>query len=130
MPLKTPHNSHDQDPGNAIQMIHFLHPLCVRVTCQVKKGPLAETSPIIYDVSTVPTWAKVSISCSCLQTLGFRVFSTNFGPHLGLPSTIIEQGKLRPLFYTSANSSSLERLGLFQPCKFFPLQGFGAIFHG
>ena len=30
---------------------------------QVKKGPLAETSPMLNDISGVPTWTKVS-SCS------------------------------------------------------------------
>ena len=26
---------------------------------QVKKGPLAETSPMLNDISGVPTWSKV-----------------------------------------------------------------------
>ena len=26
---------------------------------QVKKGPLAETSPMLNDISAVPSWAKV-----------------------------------------------------------------------
>lgn len=34
---------------------------CVSFVKQVKKGPLAETSPIINDVSSVPTWAKVGV---------------------------------------------------------------------
>ena len=31
---------------------------------QVKKGPLAETSPMLSDISGVPTWTKVSC-CAC-----------------------------------------------------------------
>lgn len=27
---------------------------------QVKKGPLAETSPMLNDISAVPSWAKVT----------------------------------------------------------------------
>ena len=28
---------------------------------QVKKGPLAETSPMLNDISAVPTWSKVGM---------------------------------------------------------------------
>lgn len=31
---------------------------------QVKKGPLAETSPMLNDISAVPTWSKVGPSAN------------------------------------------------------------------
>ena len=32
----------------------------VQACLQVKKGPLAETSPMLNDISAVPSWAKVT----------------------------------------------------------------------
>ena len=44
---------------------------------QVKKGPLAETSPMLNDISAVPTWEKARPTpCSgtkCTQRFGFEV---------------------------------------------------------
>ena len=33
------------------------------VAAQVKKGPLAETSPMLNDISAVPSWSKVGACC-------------------------------------------------------------------
>ena len=38
----------------------YLYLGCVRFVKQVKKGPLHETSPMLNDISAVPTWAKVA----------------------------------------------------------------------
>ncbi|CAK0782979.1 hypothetical protein CVIRNUC_006174 [Coccomyxa viridis] len=38
----------------------FMYLSCVRFVKQVKKGPLAETSPMLNDISGVPTWTKVN----------------------------------------------------------------------
>jgi serine/threonine-protein phosphatase 2A activator len=38
----------------------FLYLAAVRFVLRVKKGPLHETSPIINDISGVPTWTKVN----------------------------------------------------------------------
>eukprot|EP00887_Chlorella_sp_A99_P005770 scaffold1.g5770.t1 len=38
----------------------FLYLGCVRFVKQVKKGPLAETSPMLNDISGVPTWSKIN----------------------------------------------------------------------
>ncbi|KAK9862236.1 hypothetical protein WJX84_001271 [Apatococcus fuscideae] len=38
----------------------FLYLSCVGFVLQVKKGPLAETSPMINDISGVATWSKVN----------------------------------------------------------------------
>jgi serine/threonine-protein phosphatase 2A activator len=40
---------------------------------QVKKGPLAETSPMLNDISGVAGWAKVSTGHSCTQQIMRRV---------------------------------------------------------
>ena len=36
----------------------------VRFVRKVKKGPLHETSPMLYDITAVPHWAKVSSYCT------------------------------------------------------------------
>lgn len=36
---------------------------------QVKKGPLAETSPMLNDISAVPTWSKVGYAMLVQLTL-------------------------------------------------------------
>ncbi|GLC35448.1 hypothetical protein PLESTB_000206100 [Pleodorina starrii] len=38
----------------------YLYLNCVKFVKQVKKGPLGETSPMLNDISCVPTWAKVN----------------------------------------------------------------------
>lgn len=38
----------------------YLYIGCVRFVMHVKKGPLAETSPMLNDISGVPTWSKVN----------------------------------------------------------------------
>ena len=57
----------------------YLYIACVRFTKRVKKGPLQETSPLINDISGVPSWEKVG-------SVGFRVqskcaFSITCGIH-------------------------------------------------
>lgn len=37
------------------------------VSAQVKKGPLAETSPMLNDISGVPNWGKVGLPFASLQ---------------------------------------------------------------
>ena len=57
-------------PSGALQCL--LHPSGVPMghcSClQVKKGPLAETSPMLNDISAVPSWAKVPVLHRYLAT--------------------------------------------------------------
>ncbi|MEW5318084.1 MAG: hypothetical protein WDW38_009337 [Sanguina aurantia] len=57
-PMIKPKSIHSVDTMEAYAG-EFLYLAAVQFVLKVKKGPLAETSPIIYDISTVPTWAKV-----------------------------------------------------------------------
>ena len=56
----------------------YLYIACVRFTKQVKKGPLQETSPLINDISGVPSWEKVgSVSCLLCRVYGLGISSLN-----------------------------------------------------
>ncbi|KAK9828967.1 hypothetical protein WJX72_003113 [[Myrmecia] bisecta] len=50
-------HSHDVLEGYASE---YLYLGCVRFVKQVKKGPLAETSPMLNDISGIATWSKVN----------------------------------------------------------------------
>ena len=39
----------------------YLYIDAVQFVRKVKKGPLHETSPMLYDITAVPNWAKVCI---------------------------------------------------------------------
>ena len=45
-----------------IEVYHeqYLYLGCIKFVKQVKKGPLHETSPMLNDISQIPTWAKVA----------------------------------------------------------------------
>eukprot|EP00798_Chlamydomonas_sp_ICE-L_P018678 gene18678-25197_t len=57
-PMIKPKSIHNQE---IVEMYsdEYLYLACVRFVKQVKKGPFAETSPIINDISSVPSWNKV-----------------------------------------------------------------------
>jgi serine/threonine-protein phosphatase 2A activator len=57
-PMIKPKSIHNKD---VLEMYdsEYLYLGCVAFVKRVKKGPLAETSPIINDVSGVPSWLKV-----------------------------------------------------------------------
>lgn len=55
--------------GNADDYQYFK---AVQFVKKVKKGPLQETSPLLNDISGVPTWEKVSsftLLMTCIQSL-------------------------------------------------------------
>jgi hypothetical protein len=57
---------------------------------QVKKGPLAETSPMLNDISGVPSWEKVcglhAISCEAFQGMHLPACRSKTRPAAKSPS--------------------------------------------
>ncbi|KAG2497114.1 hypothetical protein HYH03_004705 [Edaphochlamys debaryana] len=58
-PMIKPKSIHNADILEAYADA-YLYLGCVKFVKKVKKGPLAETSPMLNDISCVPTWAKVN----------------------------------------------------------------------
>ncbi|EFJ50118.1 hypothetical protein VOLCADRAFT_104067 [Volvox carteri f. nagariensis] len=58
-PMIKPKSIHNPDILEAYAST-YLYLNCVKFVKQVKKGPLGETSPMLNDISCVPTWAKVN----------------------------------------------------------------------
>ncbi|KXZ47301.1 hypothetical protein GPECTOR_36g27 [Gonium pectorale] len=58
-PMIKPKSIHNPDVLEAYAGA-YLYLGCVKFVKQVKKGPLGETSPMLNDISCVPTWAKVN----------------------------------------------------------------------
>lgn len=58
-PMIKPKSIHNPDVLEAYYL-EYLYLACVKFVKQVKKGALSETSPILNDISCVPTWSKVN----------------------------------------------------------------------
>ncbi|GIL75589.1 hypothetical protein Vretimale_15187 [Volvox reticuliferus] len=58
-PMIKPKSIHNPDILEAYSDM-YLYLNCVKFVKQVKKGPLGETSPMLNDISCVPTWTKVN----------------------------------------------------------------------
>jgi len=58
-PLSRPRSIHNPDVVEGLSD-QYLYIGCIKFVKRVKKGPLAETSPIINDISALPNWRKVN----------------------------------------------------------------------
>ncbi|BDA45850.1 Serine/threonine-protein phosphatase 2A activator [Coccomyxa sp. Obi] len=58
-PFIRPRSIHSQEVLDTCSS-DYMYLGCVRFVKQVKKGPLAETSPMLNDISGVPNWGKVN----------------------------------------------------------------------